>query len=47
MSVTIHTPYLAYIANKVDAGFSADSRWLIYHDTIVGDLQVFAVAVDL
>jgi len=47
VSVTIHTPYLAYIPTKVDAGFSADNRWLIYPDTIVADLQVFAAAVDL
>jgi hypothetical protein len=44
---TIHTPYLAFAGNCVNAGFSADSRWLIYNDTIDGTLQVCAVAVDL
>ena len=44
---TIHTPYLAFAGNQVNAGFSADSRWLIYNDTVDGKLQVCAVAVDL
>jgi hypothetical protein len=42
---TIHTPYRLSQAQGVEAGFSADSRWLIYNDKIDGQFQVCAVKV--
>jgi oligogalacturonide lyase len=44
---TIHTPYLPIAAQEANAGFSADSRWLVYNDTIDGNKQVCAVEVDI
>jgi hypothetical protein len=43
---TIHTPYAPLAGQIVNASFSADSRWLLYNDTIDGRLQVCAVRVD-
>jgi hypothetical protein len=43
---TTHTPYRAMIGQEIEAGFSADGRWLIYNDTIGGTRQVCAVAVE-
>jgi len=42
---TIHTPYVPFRGQRVEAGFSAESRWLVYNDTIDGRLQVCAVRV--
>ncbi|MDO8472860.1 MAG: hypothetical protein Q7T05_03490, partial [Dehalococcoidia bacterium] len=42
---TVHTPYNLGSAQSVEAGFSADSRWLIYNDTVDGKFQVCAVRV--
>jgi len=45
---TIHTPYRPFsVGQHVNAGFSADNRWLLYNDTIEEKLQVCAVPVDL
>jgi len=44
---TIHTLYVPMSAQQVDAAFSADSRWLVYNDTVEGKKQVCAVEVDL
>jgi len=43
---TIHTPYLPFRGQGVETGFSADSRWLLYNDTLQGKRQVCAVRVD-
>ena len=43
---TIHTPYRPFGGQGVNSGFSADSRWLIYNDTVDGKRQVCAVRVD-
>lgn len=40
---TIHTPYIPFRGQHVEAGFSADSRWLLYNDTVNGHFQVCAV----
>jgi len=46
--VSIHTPYIAFSPGQhVNAGFSADARWLVYNDTMDGKLQVCAVRVEL
>lgn len=44
---TIHTPYQPMVGQYVHADFSADSRWLLYNDTIDGQVQICRVAVDL
>ena len=45
---TIHTAYRPFsVGQHVNAGFSADNRWLLYNDTIEGKLQVCAVRVNL
>ncbi len=42
---TIHTPYVPFRGQHVEAGFSADSRWLLFNDTVDGHHQVCAVPV--
>lgn len=42
---TIHTPYVPFRGQGVDAGFSLDSRWLVYNDTLEGKWQVCACEV--
>ncbi len=42
---TVHTPYVPFRGQHVEAGFSADGRWLLYNDTIAGHFQVCAVRV--
>ena len=42
---TVHTPYLPFRAQGVNAGFSPDGRWLLYNDTVEGRRQVCAVEV--
>ena len=44
---TVHTPYVPFVGQNVNAGFSADARWLIYNDTIDGCVQVCAAMVDI
>lgn len=43
---TIHTEYVALGGQGVNAGFSPDGRWLIYNDTIDGQVEACAVEVD-
>jgi len=43
---TIHTPYVPFRGQHVEAGFSADARWLLYNDTVDGHFQVCALAVE-
>ncbi len=43
---SIRSPYVPFRGQFIDAGFSPDSRWLLYNDTIDGQLQVCAVAVE-
>lgn len=43
---TIHTPYSPMAGQYVNADFSADSKWLLFNDTIDGKLQVCRVAID-
>jgi hypothetical protein len=40
---TIHTPFRLGAAQGVEAGFTADSRWVMYNDTIDGEFRVCAV----
>jgi len=42
---SINTPYIPFRGQQIDAGFSHDSRWVLYNNTIDGILQVCAVAV--
>jgi len=42
---TIHTPYLLFRGQQVNCDFSADSRWLLFNDTVDGRLQVLAAEV--
>lgn len=42
---TIHTPYVTFRGQHVEAGFSPDARWLLYNDTIDGRYQVCAAEV--
>jgi hypothetical protein len=44
---TIYTPYSAMLGQYVHADFSADSKWLLYNDTIDGVMQVCRVRVDV
>ncbi|MGD0091045.1 MAG: hypothetical protein ABSE73_14095 [Planctomycetota bacterium] len=41
----VHAPYVPFRGQMVDAGFSADSKWLLFNDTVDGRLQVCACAV--
>lgn len=43
---TIHTAYTPLAGQSVDAGFTADSRWMVYTDTIQEISQVCTVRVD-
>jgi hypothetical protein len=43
---TVHTPYVPFRGQLVNADFSADSRWLLFNDLVEGKYQVFAVGVD-
>jgi len=42
----VHTPYVTFRGQHVEAGFSADSRWVLYNDTIDGRFQICAARVD-
>jgi hypothetical protein len=42
---TIHTPYRLSMAQSVEAGFSADSRWMVYTDKVGEHFQIHAVKV--
>jgi len=42
---TIHTPYVPFRGQMVDAGFTEDSRWLVFTDTVDRRLQVCACTV--
>ena len=42
---TIHTPYVPMAGQNVQAAFTADSRLLVYNDTIAGRRQVCVVEV--
>jgi hypothetical protein len=44
---SIHTPYVPFRGQGVNADFSADGKWMVYSDTIDGVRQMCAVAVDL
>jgi len=44
---TIHTPCLPLAGQKVNAGMTADNRWVVYNDTIDGVSQVCAVRVEV
>lgn len=44
---TIHTPYIPFRGQGVETGFSWDSKWLIYNDTIDGQRQICAALMDL
>ncbi|MCC6446687.1 MAG: hypothetical protein IT210_24960 [Armatimonadetes bacterium] len=44
---TIHTPYIPFRGQNVETGFTPDSRWLLYNDTVEGRMQVCAVRVDV
>jgi hypothetical protein len=43
---SIHTPYVPFAGQGVETAFSADSRWLLFNDTIDGVRQVCAVRLD-
>ncbi len=42
----VHTPHVPFRGQHIEAGFSADSRWLLYNDTVDGRFQVCAVRVE-
>jgi hypothetical protein len=44
---TVHTPYVPFRGQMVNCGFSHDSRWLLYNDTIDGVMQVCAVRTEV
>ena len=44
---TIHTPYKPAAAQGVETGVSMDNRWVIFNDTVDGQMQVCAVELDL
>lgn len=44
---TVHTPYVPFAGQGVDACITPDSRWMLYNDTVDGKKQVCAVAFDL
>jgi oligogalacturonide lyase len=44
---TVHTPYVPFRANQVNASFSADGEWIIFNDRIDGKSQVCAVKVEV
>lgn len=44
---TVHTTYLPFRAQGVNAGITRDNRWLVYNDTFEGRRQVCAVRVDV
>jgi hypothetical protein len=43
---TIHTRYVPFRGQNVDAGFTDDSKWLVFTDTVDGRLQVCACKLD-
>ncbi len=43
---TIHTPYVPFRGQGVETGFSADSRWLLFNDTLDGRRLVCSVRVE-
>lgn len=44
---TIHSIYSPMSGHGVHADFTADGRWLLYHDTLGGELHLCAVRVDV
>lgn len=42
---TIHTPFRLGAAQGVEAGFTADSRWVLYNDMVDGEWRVCAAKV--
>jgi hypothetical protein len=44
---TVHTTYLPFRAQGVNAGITRDNRWLVFNDTIEGRREVCAVRVDV
>ena len=44
---TIHTRYTPMGGHGLQADFTADSHWILYHDTIDGEFHVCAVRVEL
>jgi hypothetical protein len=44
---TIHTPYVAAKAQGVETCVTRDSRWVVYNDTVDGQMQVCAVRLEL
>ena len=44
---TIHTPYAAAAGHGLQADFTHDGEWLLYHDTIDGSHHICAVRVEL
>lgn len=44
---TIHTPYVPFRGQGVNCDFSGDGKWLLFSDTVAGQRQLCAVAVDL
>jgi len=44
---TVHTPYVPFKANQVNASFSGDGEWIIFNDTIDEVKQVCAVKVEV
>lgn len=43
---TVHTPYVPFAGQAVDACMAPNCRWMLYNDTIDDKKQVCAVAID-
>ncbi|MCC6484921.1 MAG: hypothetical protein IT209_08750 [Armatimonadetes bacterium] len=43
---TVHTPYVPFAGQGVDATITPDGRWMLYNDTLDGVKQVCAVALE-
>jgi hypothetical protein len=44
---TVHTPYVPFRGQHVEAGFSHDNQWLLFNDLIQGHFQICAVRMDV
>ncbi|MAE60843.1 MAG: hypothetical protein CMJ49_05730 [Planctomycetaceae bacterium] len=44
---SIHTPYASVAGHGLQADFTADGRWLLYHDTVDNEHHICAVRVEL
>ena len=44
---TIHTPYVPSSAQGVETGVTRDSRWVVFNDTVDGQMQVCATRLEL